>query len=425
MNSNILRLYAVTDGSSCLIEKCQKALNSGVTCLQYRAPTTSNAAEAQTLLELCRKHGVPFIINNDVELAKAIGADGVHLGQSDMPVLNARTILGPDAIIGASASTLKEALRAEHDGADYLGVGAMFPTQSKTDAVSVSLSTLRSICTSVSIPTVAIGGIHAGNLHELSHTGIVGIAVISAIFSSGDLIPSSVARLEQVLRSIDFTTPAHSLFLVDFDGTMIDSMSIWATLATDFLMSFGKTPHPDLGEKLTNWGLRDGIIYLREAYNLPCNNLECLTRFTNLLVDRYRACSLKPGVRELADFAAHNSNILLRCATAGSADAVTKVLDTKGLLDYYCPVTSTTEIGIDKSNPDFYLRMLELYGASLRTSCVIDDAPFALQAAHAAGLQTIRIRDPFWASFSDDIVPADQTFDSILDFLNKKNDDNK
>ena len=130
---------------------------------------------------------MPFIINDNVALAKEINADGVHVGQTDMAAGDVRALLGPDKILGVSAQTVEQAILAEKNGADYLGVGAVFPTGSKADAVEVSHSTLREICEAVSIPVVAIGGITLDNLAQLSGSGICGIAVISAIFAQKDI----------------------------------------------------------------------------------------------------------------------------------------------------------------------------------------------------------------------------------------------
>jgi len=132
---------------------------------------------------LCAAYRVPFVINDNVEIARTVGADGVHVGQDDMPAWKVREILGEDKIIGVSAQTVEQAIKAEKDGADYLGVGAVFPTSSKADAVEVEHATLRDICVAVQIPVVAIGGISAENVSQLAGTGIDGIAVISAIFA--------------------------------------------------------------------------------------------------------------------------------------------------------------------------------------------------------------------------------------------------
>ena len=190
-----LRLYAITDRRALpagvtLAQAVEAALDGGVTCLQLREKEASAGeilALARTLLPLCRARRVPLLINDRVDIALAAGADGVHLGQDDLPLPEARALLGPDRILGATAHTVEEALRAQAEGADYLGVGAMFPTGTKTNTIPTSADTLKAICAAVSIPVVAIGGVTAQNLPTLSGTGIAGAAVVSAIFSQSDL----------------------------------------------------------------------------------------------------------------------------------------------------------------------------------------------------------------------------------------------
>ena len=143
--------------------------------------------EAKELQQLCRSYHVPFVINDNVDIALAMDADGVHVGQSDMEALDVRAKLGPDKIIGVSAQTVEQAILAERHGADYLGVGAVFPTGSKDDAQEVSYDTLKAICDAVSIPVIAIGGITKENVSKLSGSGICGIAVISAIYAQKDI----------------------------------------------------------------------------------------------------------------------------------------------------------------------------------------------------------------------------------------------
>ena len=192
--NDILRLYAVTDrawlGEQTLCEQAEQALRGGVTLLQLREkemPFDCFLAEAREIQALCDRYQVPLIINDNVELALQCGAQGVHVGQSDMEAGRARQLLGPDRILGVSARTLDEALRAEAQGADYLGVGAVFSTSTKLDAQDVSLETLQEICERVSIPVVAIGGISADNALSLQGSGIAGLAVVSAIFAQPDI----------------------------------------------------------------------------------------------------------------------------------------------------------------------------------------------------------------------------------------------
>ena len=193
-DKNDLLLYAVTDrhwlGKRSLKEVVKESLDGGVTFVQLREKTLENdkfLEEAKELKQLCKEYNVPFVINDNVDIAIAMDADGVHVGQSDMEAGNVREKLGPDKIIGVSAQTVEQAVLAEQRGADYLGVGAVFPTGSKDDAVEVSHETLKAICEAVSIPVIAIGGISVGNVKELAGSGIVGIAVISAIYAAEDI----------------------------------------------------------------------------------------------------------------------------------------------------------------------------------------------------------------------------------------------
>ena len=189
-----LLLYAVTDrtwlGEETLYQQVEKTLKGGATFIQLREKHLDDAAfleEAVELKELCRRYHVPFVINDNVEIALKMDADGVHVGQSDMEAGNVREKLGPNKIIGVSAQTVEQAVLAEQRGADYLGVGAVFPTGSKDDADDVSHETLKAICEAVSIPVIAIGGISRNNVMELAGSGICGIAVISAIFAQPDI----------------------------------------------------------------------------------------------------------------------------------------------------------------------------------------------------------------------------------------------
>lgn len=203
-----LLLYAVTDrhwlNGATLISQVEAALKGGATFIQLREKNLDDEAfykEALEIQKLCRNYKVPFVINDNVELAKKIGADGVHVGQSDMEALDVRKVLGDDKIIGVSAQTVEQAELAEEHGADYLGVGAVFPTGSKDDATEVSFETLKEICEHVNIPVIAIGGITRDNVVKLNQSGICGIAVISAIFGQTD-IEAATADLKKQTKKM-------------------------------------------------------------------------------------------------------------------------------------------------------------------------------------------------------------------------------
>lgn len=194
LGKNALRLYAVTDrswlGERTLARDVEAALRGGVTLLQFREKTLCEddfLSEALEMRALCTKYGVPLIINDSVEVALKSGADGVHIGQSDADARAVRARIGDKRILGVSVQTVEQALLAEESGADYLGVGAVFPTATKTDADFVPYDTLRAICAAVKIPVLAIGGISAHNIEKLLGSGICGVAVVSAIFAEGDI----------------------------------------------------------------------------------------------------------------------------------------------------------------------------------------------------------------------------------------------
>ena len=204
-----LLLYAVTDrhwlGERTLYEVVRESLDGGVTFLQLREKNLDEDSfyeEAVRLQAMAREYKVPFVINDNVEIAVRMNADGVHVGQDDMEAGNVRALIGPDKILGVSAQTVEQAVLAEQQGADYLGVGAVFPTGSKDDAVDVPFETLKAICEAVSIPVVAIGGITLENTPELAGTGICGIAVISAIYAQKNIREAASALKKVIAETV-------------------------------------------------------------------------------------------------------------------------------------------------------------------------------------------------------------------------------
>ena len=187
-------LYAVTDQmwlkeGEKLADVVESVLQNGATFLQIREKDLAEdafEAEAERLKTLCAQHAVPFVVNDSVEIALQCDADGVHVGQSDIKGRDIRAIIGPDKILGISAGTVKEAVAAEKAGADYIGVGAVFPTGTKKNATPMTMELLKEIVSSVSIPVVAIGGISAENILQLCGSGVDGVAVVSAIFAAED-----------------------------------------------------------------------------------------------------------------------------------------------------------------------------------------------------------------------------------------------
>lgn len=197
-----LSLYLVTDKSDDVekfLKTIEEAIKGGVSVVQIREKTADTLDFYNLALkvkEITEKHNVPLIINDRVDVALAVDAEGVHVGQSDMPCDVTRALVGPDKIVGVSAATIEEARKAESDGADYIGAGAVFPTATKDDAPKITKKDLKEIVESISIPVVAIGGITLNNAHELNDTGITGLSVVSAIMSSENPKKSSEELLK-------------------------------------------------------------------------------------------------------------------------------------------------------------------------------------------------------------------------------------
>ena len=203
-----MHLYAITDrawtGEKSLYEQIEEALKNGVSCLQLREKNLDEdefIKEAKKIAALCNKYNIPFIVNDNVNVAIASNANGIHIGQGDMDIKKVRSLVGEKMIIGVSAHTVEEAREAEKNGADYIGIGAVFNTSTKNDVMPVSYETLKSICEAVSIPKVAIGGINKDNISKLKGSKVDGVAVISAIFGAKD-IGSATKELSILVKEL-------------------------------------------------------------------------------------------------------------------------------------------------------------------------------------------------------------------------------
>lgn len=209
MKNDIYKLYAITDrkylrGDMSLADAVEFAIKGGASIIQLREKQLKGEELKKLAIEVqnvCNRYSIPFIINDDVELAKAIDADGVHIGQSDMEMQKAREILGEDKIIGVTAKTVEQAKNAENAGANYLGSGAIFATSTKADAKPLPLEKFNEICEAVNIPVVAIGGINATNVDYLKGSKMSGIAVVGGIFDNDD-IETATRKLQLIVEEL-------------------------------------------------------------------------------------------------------------------------------------------------------------------------------------------------------------------------------
>lgn len=392
-----LLLYAVTDrrwlNGRPFLDVVKESLDGGVTFLQLREKDLEEESflqEAVKLQALCRDYHVPFIVNDNVEIAKKMNADGVHVGQSDMEAGLVREELGPDKILGVSAETVEQAVLAEQRGADYLGVGAVFPTGSKDDAEAVSPDTLKAICQAVQIPVVAIGGITEENVELLQGTGICGVAVISAIYAKPDIKKAAKDLKAKTRRVVEKKIRG---VIFDLDGVLLDSMGIWKDLGARFLRERGVKPAADLGDILFSMSMEQGAEYLKKQYSLPETEAEIVEEISRMLKDFYfYEVAAKPGAEELLS-SLKKAGIPMAAATSSPREHVTKALDRLGLLPFLDTIITTGETGTSKHSSKIYDLAAKALSAEPKDIMVLEDSLYALQTAHDAGYLTVGVKD--------------------------------
>ena len=399
------RLYAVTDSRQLhgrsLPQAVEEVIKGGATMIQLREKDAKDSRLlklAGDVLSVTDRYAVPLIINDRPDIALQCGAAGVHIGQQDGSVRQIRRMIGEEKILGVSAHTKEEAVRAEQDGADYLGVGAVFPTSTKQNTVSLSPETLREICRAVKIPVVAIGGIRADNIGSLCGTGIDGAAVVSALFASEN--PKKAA--EQLTASLNaagigevFSLSSRSVSgaIFDVDGTILDSMEMWRTTGSRFLRKCGVTPPPDIDRLMFQITLEEGASLFGEKFGIEGTPEEIKARVLQMVRDDYRyRLSCKPGVvdviREL-----YSAGIPLCVATATDRELILPACERLGLLPFFREIFTCGELGVSKRSPDIYLQAAERLGTPPEKTLVFEDVLHAVRSAASVGFPVVAIYD--------------------------------
>lgn len=399
-----LLLYAVTDrkwlkGSATLADECEKAIDGGVTMIQLREKELDHddfIAQAKPLKELCKRRGIPFIINDNVQVAIEVGADGIHVGQEDMQAGEVRKLAGKDMILGVSAQTVDEALAAEKSGADYLGVGAVFPTSSKDDAREVDMKTLKEICNAVSIPVVAIGGITADNIRELEGSGIAGISVISAVFASRDIKAACeklCAGTERILPKDSSAYENIKGAVFDIDGTVIDSMKIWDRAGVTFLKKHGIEGDDDLGKKLFAMTIGQAGEYIHENFMPDMSPEEISAGVNDVIRDFYISdAQPKESMAELIK-KLKVEGVKLTVATSTDRDVFMPCLKRLELDRYFDGIFTCTEVGHSKAEPDIFNKAMDLMGTSPEETWVFEDGLYAAKTAKSLGMKVAAVYD--------------------------------
>ena len=372
-------------------EHLKAALSGGVTMIQFRDkhPDDTTEERARASLAMARSAGIPMVVNDDIHLAKRIGADGVHLGQDDGPIADAKELLGREAIVGRTAHNLEEALEAEREGADYLGVGAVFATESKIVSSSISPKELEEIARTVSIPVCAIGGIDAENISVVNGRGLEGVAVIGAIANAED--PREAAKkLKSRFRKE-----------LDYEAAIVD---------LDFLARRNLTPPEGYHKTLAGMGLHRGAAYIKELFELPESPDEIIDELMREVETIYREeIELRAGAREMLAYL-HAQKIPMVVATMNAERLFRPCLERLGIDKYFCAMLSGEDVTHNKNHPEIYEKALEILGSDAEKTLLFEDILEAVKTGNGVGLITVAMHDPKNSEKPEELMQAADVF---------------
>ncbi|MBQ6782622.1 MAG: thiamine phosphate synthase [Acholeplasmatales bacterium] len=390
-----LLLYAVTDrywlNGRKLKDDVEKAILGGATMIQLREKNLSTEdfiKEALEIKEVCKKYDIPFIINDSLEVFLAVDADGIHVGQNDLSADIVRKKIGPNKILGVSAETVSEALLAEKMGADYLGVGTIFSTSTKLDAINVTKEELARISYSVNIPVVAIGGITLDNIKELKNTMISGISVVSAIFKEEDIVNATSNLLKEV-NKLFFNPDDYKLFIVDYDGTLLNSLSMWEDIASRYVKSKGIEPELDLDKIVKLQTNDETALYLSKKYFNNINPNDLILDIDSFIEKEYLKIKINKGALELLNNIKDKGKVVLFTATSKSL--IEKSLKINGIENKFEKLYTSTNFNYTKTDGTGFIKLLENEKIKLEDAIVIEDSTHAICGAKNKGLKVLTI----------------------------------
>lgn len=395
MDKQQLLLYAITDCDNlqgeALLERTEMILANGATILQYRDKHDKARADVRALQALCKKYEVPFIVNDDVALAVELDADGVHVGQDDMAAANARATLGPDKIVGVTAKTLEQAQQAVADGADYLGVGALFPSVSK-DSSLTSRETLKAICKAVDIPVVGIGGVNEDNAAILAGTGVAGAAVINALYSYPN--PTLVTkRLARKMAYIVGGDPDAAGFLADVDGTLTDTLAFYQDLVPGYLRAHGYRPGGDLPQILADYNLPESIGYVKHNYSGTFGVGQVADELEAELEWYYHTeGEAKPGVKAFLA-RAKERRIPVVATSIHDAEVCRTLFDHAGIAQDIMGIASGWEKRLPGGDSQLFTIGVQMLGAAPEKIWAFNDGIEGIFGAKGAGVKIAAIYD--------------------------------
>jgi thiamine-phosphate pyrophosphorylase len=328
-----------------------------------------------------------------------IDADGLHIGQDDMNLVEARALLGEEKIIGVSVHTAKEALQAQRNGADYLGVGAVFSSNSKNYAQNISIDELKQICKNTNLPVVAMGGINQDNIPQLRGSGVMGVGVISTIMAAPNIAKATRQLKETVKKYIgtDYKMLLRKIspkaIIFDMDGTLLDSLPAWDNLAEEFLLKRHIQPPANIHQMIEKLSLEDSAQYFSSNFPVVMTGEDILDVWHEQMLLQYaNHINLKPGVEEFLSIM-HNLGIKMCVATLTDKDLAEIALERLGLRKYLQFVITVGEAGKEKTNPKIYIDAAQKMGFAPQDCMVFEDAIYAVSTAKNAGFSVCGIID--------------------------------
>lgn len=395
MNREDLLLYVITDCDHLqgddLLQRTEQILQNGATILQYRDKHGAAKEDVKALQALCKQYNVPFIINDDVALAREIDADGVHVGQEDMAAASAREQLGPDKIVGVTAKTLEQAKKAVADGADYLGVGALFHSVSKDSSIT-SRETLKEICDAIDIPVVGIGGINENNAAVLAGTGVAGAAVISALYS----YPQPALVTKRLARKISYIVngdPDIKGILADVDGTLTDTLAFYQDLVPGYLRDNGYRPGGDLAQILADKTMPESVGYVKHNYSGTFGVGQVVDTLEADLEWYYHTeGKAKSGVKEFLSVAKER-HIPVVATSIHDAEVCRTLFEHAGIDDVITSIASGWEKRLAGGDSALFTMGVDMIGADAKNIWAFNDGVEGVFGAKGAGVKIAAIYD--------------------------------
>lgn len=394
MNNIDYTLYFITNRDTLnknynVESSVEEAILGGATVVQLREKeleTKEFYEIAKKIKKICNKYDIPLIINDRMDIAMAIDADGVHVGQDDMPMTVIRSLLGKDKIIGVSATTYEEAVKAYEDGADYLGVGAMFNTNTKSVSNTTSFDTLKKIKKDIPLPVVVIGGINENTIPEFKNMYIDGLSIISAITSK-----ENIRVATKNLKELYYNNYPINCGIFDLDGTLFDSLPIWDNCLVKYLALYGKKPDDFYRESIWSMEIYEALDLAKKHFNIDQDLDDMYRDWDDMMIKEYNEnISLFDGAIELLEYF-YNKNIPMAIATALPIEYFDNCLEKYDMKKYFTEIHSVHDDGKNKNEKYIFEKIAKNLNINPKECIVFEDSTHSLYGIKSAQMQSCLI----------------------------------